>query len=151
MPNSLSEHVETDPLEFLTFLLNQEIYGLNILNIQEIHGYNQITKIETVDTGNEVRLNLRGKEIPVIDLRKKQKTDTYKKLIIENIIIVKAEKSTFALVVDGVSDVISISKKQILFDDTESNSSIDKKYIAGQFHIDENIVILIDIEKLTKC
>jgi purine-binding chemotaxis protein CheW len=150
MINPLTTEMNSGAIEFLTFLLNEEIYGLDILNVQEIHGYDQITQIGVDFNDEEGHLNLRGKNIPVIDLRRPLHDEVSETIDMTNVIIAKAKQTTFGLVVDGVSDVISITQNQI-YRDSAVHASIDRKYISGLLHIDENIVMLIDIEKLMQC
>jgi purine-binding chemotaxis protein CheW len=150
MLNPLTKEIQAGSIEFLTFLLNQEIYGLDILKVQEIHAYEQLTTIGAMDNEEDSHLNLRGKNIPVIDLRKRLNDEVFENINMTNVIIAKEKQTTFGLIVDGVSDVISITQNQI-YCETAIHSSIDRKYISGLLRIDENIVMLIDIEKLIPC
>ena len=150
MRNPLTKEIDTGSIEFLTFLLNQQIYGLDILSIQEIHGYDHTAPSAAIRNDEESHINLRGESIPVIDLRKPLNEEESENIAMTNVIIAKAKKATFGLVVDGVSDVISIAQHQINRD-AAIDASIDRKYISGLLQIDENIVMLIDIDKLMQC
>ena len=104
------------PQEFLTFTLGEEEYGVDILKVQEIRGYDTVTRIP--DTPDFVKgvINLRGTIVPVIDMRLKFKLAnvTYDSFTV--MIILNVARRIVGMVVDGVSDVIGLSAEQIRSD-----------------------------------
>lgn len=141
--NSLSCAVN----EFLTFRLGDEEYGIDILKVQEIRGYGAVTKIANVPEYIKGVANLRGLIVPIIDLRVKFKLEkkVYDQFTV--VIILNLSGRVMGIVVDGVSDVIALEKKQIQPKPT-FGPIIATEYITGLGNIEERMLILIDIEKL---
>lgn len=133
--------------EYLTFSLGDESYALEILKVQEIRGYVTVTKI--VNTPEFVKgvVNLRGKIVPIVDLRIKfnLKQADYDELTV--VIILNLNGRDIGVVVDSVSDVIELKAEQIR-DVPALVSTIDTKHLVGLATIDEQMLILVDIEKL---
>ncbi len=148
-----SSNIETgieaaaDAQEFLTFVLGQESYGLEILKVQEIRGYDAVTKIANTPDFIKGVINLRGRIVPIVDLRIKfhlGKID-YNELTV--VIILNLSGRIVGMVVDGVSDVMSLSVQQVS-SVPDIVASIDTKYITGLASVEEKMFILVDIEHL---
>jgi purine-binding chemotaxis protein CheW len=137
---------ENGSIEFLTFLLSHEIYGLEIRKVQEIHGYEHVIQIECPSSMQMGVINLRGRQIPILDLRQKSQSMQPEYDALTNVIVVKAGKQTLGIVVDGVSDVVSTQSDQIRIV-SAIEASIDHKYMSGLLNIDENTIMLLDIDK----
>lgn len=133
--------------EFLTFRLGNEEYGIEILKVQEIRGYDAITQIANAPDFIKGVVNLRGIIVPIIDMRIKFKLSdvTYDQFTV--VIILNVAGRVIGVVVDGVSDVITLEAGQMRAT-PELGSVIDTEYIMGLGAVDERMLILIDIEKL---
>jgi len=137
--------------KYLTFKLSHETYGIEILKVQEIIGLMSITSIPR--TPNFVRgvINLRGKVIPVIELRKKFDMETVEDTDHTCIIVVQVLGSgnpiTMGVIVDEVSEVVDIADNQI--EPAPSfGASIDTAFIMAMGKLGESVVILLDIDKV---
>lgn len=104
---------ETVGQEFLVFTLGDEEYGIDILKVQEIRGYDQVTRIANTPSFIKGVTNLRGVIVPIIDLRVKfsQQDVSYNDNTV--VIVLNFSQRVVGIVVDGVSDVLSLSADQI--------------------------------------
>ena len=133
--------------EFLTFTLGQEDYGIDILKVQEIRGYDAVTTIANTSPFIKCVINLRGIIVPIIDMRIKFNLGN----VIYNqqtvVIILSVAKRVVGMVVDEVSDVITLTPDQIKTV-PEFSSALDTRYIVGLGAVEGRMLILVDIEKL---
>jgi len=133
--------------EYLTFKLGNEEYGIDILKVQEIRGYDQVTPIANSPSFLKGVINLRGTIVPIIDMRikfgvSKAEYDQFTVVIILNI-----AHRVVGIVVDSVSDVTPLSSDQIR-PTPELSGAVDTSYIDGLASLSERMLILLDIEKL---
>jgi purine-binding chemotaxis protein CheW len=133
--------------EFLTFTLGREEYGIDILKVQEIRGYNAVTAIANAPAFVKGVINLRGTIVPIVDLRIKFNLDQVVYDQITVVMILNIMSRVVGAVVDSVSDVLRLNPEQIRAA-PEFGSGMDTKYITGIGAVDERMLILIDIEKL---
>jgi len=133
--------------QYLTFWLNGQEYGLDLLRVREIRGYTAITPIPNMPAHIKGVLNLRGTVLPVIDLRLKfsMPEKPYTKFTV--IIIAKSGEKNIGLVVDSVSDVLSIPTQQIN-PAPDFGSSVDRNFILGLLKASDRLSILLDLDKL---
>ncbi len=133
--------------EFLTFRLGDEEYGIDILKVQEIRGYDAITQISNAPEFIKGVVNLRGTIVPIVDMRIKFRLGqaTYDQFTV--VIILNVDTRIVGIVVDGVSDVLSLSSDQMR-PTPGLGSMIDIEFITGLGRIDERMLILVDIAKL---
>lgn len=134
--------------EFLTFKLGSEEYGIDILKVQEIRSYEQVTKIANSPEFIKGVVNLRGIIVPIVDMRIKFKLGNADYTEFTVVIILNVAGRVVGMVVDGVSDVISLGAEQIRQAPDFSSSSFDTQYITGLGTVDERMLILVDIERL---
>lgn len=133
--------------EYLTFRLGAEEYGVDILKVQEIRGYDAITQIANAPVFVKGVINLRGVIVPIVDMRIKFALGDAEYDQFTVVIILNVAGRVVGIVVDAVSDVISLGQEQ--FRPTPGMGSvIDTEYIMGLGTVDERMLILIDIEKL---
>ena len=139
--------------QYLTFVLNKEEYGVDILRVQEIKGWEETVPMP--DTPDYVKgvINLRGVVVPIVDLRQRFGLEnvTYDDTTVVIVIRVYSEEEerTVGVVVDAVSDVFTINKEEIK--STHAfGSSISKDYINGIAIVGEKetMVIILDIDLL---
>lgn len=131
--------------EFLAFRLGGEEYGVDILKVQEIRGYENVTQIANVPAYLKGVVNLRGIIVPIIDLRIKFRQDKVNYDQYTVVIIVDLHERITGIVVDGVSDVLTLAPGQIR---QAPQLSGDTEYIRGIGSVEDRMLILVDIEKL---
>jgi purine-binding chemotaxis protein CheW len=133
--------------EYLAFTLGKEEYGLDILKVQEIRGYEAVTRVANVPDFVKGVVNLRGIIVPIVDMRIKFKLGepTYDQFTV--VIILNIPGKVVGMVVDSVSDVITLTPDQIK-PPPEMGSALNSDYLIGLGTLDERMLILIDIERL---
>jgi purine-binding chemotaxis protein CheW len=136
--------------KYLTFELGDEYYGLEILKVQEIIGMQPITRVPRTPQFVRGVINLRGKVIPVIDLRAKfdlpQQEDTDRTCTIVVQIAQKGQQVITGIIVDEVSEVMDISADQIQ-PPPALGTSVDTEFIMGMGKVGEHVVMLLDIDR----
>ena len=137
--------------KYLTFALAQEEYGLEILKVREIIGYMDITAVPQTPHHVKGVINLRGKVIPVIDLRLRfgveERAYNERTCIIVVEIIGTAGTVLIGIVVDAVSEVLNI-KAEDIEDAPTFGTHINTEYILGMAKMDGGIKILLDIDRV---
>lgn len=138
---------DSDGNEFLAFTLGREEYGIDILRVQEIRGYEPVTRIANAPDFIKGVVNLRGTIVPVVDMRIKFDlgTPSYDQFTV--VIILNIGGRIVGMVVDSVSDVTTLTPQQIK-PAPEVGTSFDTDYLIGLGTIDERMLILVDIDKL---
>lgn len=146
-PNQASASLKSAAGEYLTFVLGEEEYGIEILKVQEIRGYDAVTPIANTPNFIKGVVNLRGKIVPIVDLRIKFNLGkvVYDEFTV--VIILNLSGRVVGIVVDGVSDVMALKDDQ-LREVPSLVTSIDTKYIVGLATVDQQMLILVDIEQL---
>lgn len=140
-------HGNADQQEFLTFTLGDEEYGVDILKVQEIRGYDTVTALPDAPDFIKGVINLRGTIVPILDLRLKFNLSKAEYNEFTVMIILNIADRVVGIVVDGVSDVIDLPTESIR-PAPEIGGSIDCQYITGIGTIDKRMLILLDIERL---
>ena len=143
----LAERKIQESQQFLTFLLDDQEYGLEIFKIREIRGYAPITPIPNVPPHVRCVMNLRGTVLPVIDLRMKFHLPPveYNKYTV--IVIAAVGDKTVGLLVDAVSDVLMVADKDIC-EAPDFGASVDTRFINGVFESRERLTVALNLEKL---
>jgi len=137
--------------KYLTFILEQEEYGIGILKVKEIIGMMPITTIPRTPEFVKGVINLRGKVIPVIDLRLKFSMEAipYSERTCIIVVEIESQDSTIliGIVVDAVSEVLNIKKEEI--EETPVfGAKMDTEYILGMAKMEGGVKILLDIDKV---
>jgi len=134
-------------LEALAFKLGNEEYGIKILKVQEIRGYESVTRIASAPEHVKGVVNLRGTIVPIVDMRIKFKLGepTYNQFTV--VIILNIQDRVVGMVVDSVSDVISLTADQIK-PAPDMGGALNTDYLVGLGTIDERMIILVDIDRL---
>lgn len=135
--------------EFLTFCLGSEEYGIEILKVQEIRGYDAITQIANAPDFIKGVVNLRGIIVPILDMRIKFRLGSANYDQFTVVIILNVAGRVMGIVVDGVSDVISLGSEHVK-PAPALGSVIETEFIMGLGTVDERMLILIDIEKMMR-
>jgi purine-binding chemotaxis protein CheW len=144
-----ADHVEDNgsAQEYLTFTLGHEAYALDILKVQEIRGYEQPTTIANAPSFIKGVINLRGTIVPIVDLRIKFQVGEAEYTPFTVVIILNIGHRIVGIVVDGVSDVITMASSQIR-PAPEFSAAVDTRYILGLSTLDDRMLIVIDISRL---
>lgn len=133
--------------EFLTFTLGAEEYGIDILKVQEIRGYDAVTRIANAPPYIKGVINLRGTIVPIVDMRIKFRLGEPEYNQFTVVIILNLGGRTVGIVVDGVSDVMTLTAEQVR-PAPDFGAIVDTRYVTGLGAVDQRMLILLDIEKL---
>ena len=142
---------EDTGLQFLTFQLDNEAYGVDILRVQEIKGWVPVTCIPNTPEYLKGVLNLRGTIVPIIDMRTRFNLE-FMEYNAETVIIVLSVQTdsgerVVGIVVDSVSDVLSV-KTEDMKPSPDFGTNVHTEFIDGLATIDEQMVMLLDIDKM---
>ena len=139
------------PREYLSFKLGSEEYGIDILKVQEIRGYEPPTRIANAPHFIKGVVNLRGVIVPIVDMRLRFGLPDVQYNSFTVVIILNIASRTVGMVVDSVSDVLELAAGSIK-PAPEFNGAIEATYITGLGTIkhgeDERMLILMDIEQM---
>lgn len=132
--------------QFLTFALNDQDFGIDILRVQEIKNFTRVTPIPNMPECIKGVMNLRGTVVPVIDLRRRFNMPTAEYNQFTVIIVVNVGEKIVGLVVDAVSDVLNVGEDSI--EGPPDLGAIDTSFIKGLAKSGDRLVSLLDIEVL---
>ncbi len=149
--NSYIQELENDTDQYLTFMLGDEEYGVNVLKVQEIKGWDSATAIPNTPEYVLGVLNLRGIVVPIVDLRVRFGLDNANFDATTVVVIVKAVDAdmerTVGMVVDAISDVYDVSAEDIN-DAPDLGSAVTTSFITGLTTVDEKMIILLNVDLL---
>lgn len=137
--------------QFLTFIMNDEEYGVDILRVQEIRGWEPVTPVPNSPRHVKGVINLRGTIVPILDLRAKFKLDMVEygplTVVIVLRVVLDDSERVMGIVVDAVSDVYGLC-----LDDMQTapdlGDHVDTNYIQGLAAVDDKMVVVLDIDAL---
>jgi purine-binding chemotaxis protein CheW len=133
--------------EFLAFKLGAEEYGIDILRVQEIRSYEEPTRLANSPDFIKGVVNLRGVVVPVVDMRLRFNLETASYDGFTVVIVLNIGSRVVGMVVDAVSDVITLTREQ-LRPVPEFSSAVDSDHLLAIGSVGERMLILVDIEKL---
>ncbi len=144
---NLAANDTQDSQQFLTFLLDDQEYGLELFKIREIRGYAPVTAIPNVPPHVCGVMNLRGTVLPVIDLRLKfnLRSVEYDKFTV--IVIATVADKTVGLLVDAVSDVLMVTR-DAMRKAPDFGTAVDTRFINGVFQSRERLAVALNLEEL---
>lgn len=150
-PSMASEN-QKDHLQVLTFVLGDEDYGIDILRVQEIRGWSNVTKIPNAPSHVLGVLNLRGSIVPIFDLRKHFELEHADYTATTVVIVLSTQSGSgtkdIGIVVDGVSDVVDIPLNTVEpMPDLGSHTATE--HVQGIASKGDRMIILLDIDRLT--
>lgn len=134
-------------LQLVSFRIGAEEFGVDILNVQEINRMTEITRVPKVPEYVEGVINLRGKVIPVVDLRKRLDLDTTEYDKSTRIVVVDVEGRTIGLIVDAVSEVLRLPSDAIE-PPPELVTRIDQEYVRGVAKLEDRLLMFLDLSKV---
>lgn len=142
------------PGKYLSFVLGGEEYGLEILKVQEIIGIMDVTRVPRTPGYVRGVINLRGRVIPVVDLRGKFQmnaiNDTEKTCVIVVQVTRDDQTVTMGVIVDEVSEVLSFTQEQIEPSPSFGGGMDEAEYITGMGKLGKKVVILLDVDKVLR-
>ena len=136
-----------DRLQLVTFEVGEEEFAVDILAVQEINRMMQITRVPQSRREVEGVINLRGRIVPVVDLRERFGMERCEHSNESRIIVVDVNDHTVGFVVDRVHEVLRIDSS-IVEPAPSITTSVDSDYIQGVGKLDDRLLILIDLERL---
>jgi purine-binding chemotaxis protein CheW len=141
-------------VQFLSFTLGDEEYGVDILRVQEIRSWEPVSRIPNVPAYEKGVVNLRGAIVPIVDLREKFGIGHLEYTPLTVVVVLQTQNEVgqariMGVVVDSVSDVVDIDKKTIQ-DAPDFGTKVSTEYINGLASVNERMVMLLDVEKLLK-
>jgi purine-binding chemotaxis protein CheW len=144
MTNAPTEVRTAKPGQYLTFVLNEQLYGVPIGTVREINRMSDITPVPRTPSFVAGVINLRGKVIPVVNLRSKLGFSTVQHTKSTCIIVIESNVGQIGMIVDSVSGVIELQAAQI--EPTPNlGSGTDTDFVMGMGKVEQKVVILIDI------
>jgi len=143
----LEQEEDTQKNKFLTFAVGNEVYGIEIKFVTEIIGIQQITQIPEVPNYVKGIINLRGKIIPVIDVRLKFKKEPIEYSDRTCIIVIDIQTLSVGFIVDNVSEVLVIPEENIV-PPPENKTGFSNRYIKGIGKVGNDVKLILECEKL---
>ena len=147
MTQAAEAAIDTQSQEYLVFSLGSEEYAVDILKVQEIRGYENVTRIANAPDFIKGVTNLRGVIVPIVDLRIKFNLDKVEYEGQTVVIVVNVADRIVGIVVDGVSDVMTLSSDQIK-PAPEFGETLSADYLSGLGSLEDRMLVIVDIEKL---
>ena len=132
--------------EVLVFVIGKEEYGVDILKVQEIRGYEKVTPIPAAPEYLKGVLNLRGVIVPVIDMRVKFALKDIRYDSTTVVVILRLSSRVVGIVVDAVSDVVGLTAADVK-EAPRLGSIVDSGYLSGVATREDRMILLLDIEK----
>jgi purine-binding chemotaxis protein CheW len=147
-----SENLGETTKQYLTFFLDGEEYGVDILGVQEIRGWEKTTILPNSPSHIKGVINLRGTIVPITDLRERfrlqgKEYGPLTVVIVLNICDSSTNKKVVGIVVDAVSDVYDVPSAKIK-SSPEIEQQVSSEFIEGLFNVDDKMLILLDIDRL---
>lgn len=147
MVEKLNNLTTSGAREYLTFRLDQEEYGIDILKVQEIRGYEPPTRVANAPSFIKGVVNLRGTIVPIVDMRLKFNCTKSEYNSFTVVIVLNLRSRIVGIVVDSVSDVMELPAESLKVV-PEIESVIDSSAVVGLGSVGDRMLILLDIEKL---
>jgi purine-binding chemotaxis protein CheW len=147
LEKNFEDQEDTQHGKFLTFALGEEVYGIEIIYVTEIIGIQPITQIPEVPNFVKGIINLRGKIIPVIDVRLKFKKNEVGYNDRTCIIVVDIQDTSVGLIVDNVAEVLDIPDENIV-PPPDVKTGFQNRYIKGVGKVDSEVKLLLECNRL---
>jgi purine-binding chemotaxis protein CheW len=147
MENEEIENLSFGKNRFLTFYLEDEIYGVNIFDVKEIIAMMNTTAVPKTPPYIKGVMNLRGNIIPVVDMRLKFDMNPKEPEMYTAIVIINIEEKNIGFIVDKVEEVVAVEEEN-LSAPPQFGSSIETKFISKMARIDERVIMILDLVAL---
>ncbi len=139
---------KSEILQLVTFELSGENFGIDILMVQEITPMTKITRVPKAPRFVEGVINLRGKVIPVVDLRKILDFEVQEFDSSSRIIVLQFGGKIIGILVDKMNEVVWVNKNMIEVNPTQTDSKVSENYIIGVVNLENKLIILLDLYKV---
>lgn len=140
-------------VQYLSFALGKEEYGVDILRVQEIRSWEPVSRIPNVPFYEKGVVNLRGSIVPIIDLRERFNLKYAEYTLLTVVVVLQTidagKTQTMGVVVDSVSDVINVDKTKIQAA-PDFGTKVSNEFISGLVSVNERMVMLLDVDKLLR-
>ncbi|MEI6745456.1 MAG: chemotaxis protein CheW [Methylococcaceae bacterium] len=138
-------------IQYLSFVLGKEEYGVDILRVQEIRSWEPVSRVPNVPLYEKGVVNLRGAIVPIIDLRERFALSKVEYTPLTVVVVLQTGSGShtriMGVVVDSVSDVISVDKSEIQ-GAPDFGTKVSNEFINGLVSVNERMVMLLDVDKL---
>ncbi len=134
--------------QFLTFTVGENEYGVSIMRVMEIRGWSDTTRIPNAPEYMRGVINLRGIVVPIFDLRTRFSqgiTEANEKNVV---IIIAVGERTLGILVDAVSDILTVGDDEIKPAPSSAETGIEDAYVSGLISISKKMVIILDVDYL---
>jgi purine-binding chemotaxis protein CheW len=145
--NSVDPSLGNDLIRLVSFKVGSEQFAVDILRVQEINRMMELTQVPQSPAGVCGVINLRGRIVPVLDLRTRLGIQVSEQSEASRIIVVEIQGSTVGFIVDAVHQVLQIDPR-IIEPTPQITSGKDTSYIQGVAKLDASLMILLDLDKL---
>jgi purine-binding chemotaxis protein CheW len=142
---------DTTIIQYLSFVLGKEEYGVDILRVQEIRSWEPVSRVPNVPAYEKGVVNLRGAIVPIIDLRERFTLSKVEYTPLTVVVVLQTGSGShtriMGVVVDSVSDVISVERTEIQ-GAPDFGTKVSNEFINGLVSVSERMVMLLDVDKL---
>jgi purine-binding chemotaxis protein CheW len=148
MELNANKDLSGDTVQFLTFSVEESEYGIDIMKVMEIRGWTETTRIPNSPDYMRGVINLRGLVIPIFDLRKRfdqGATNANEKNVV---IVISVGKRTIGILVDAVSDILTVDKNEIKASPSASDTGLDEQFVSGLISANNKMVVVLNVEYL---
>ena len=136
-------------IQFLTFSVEGNEYGVDIMSVREIKGWTEATRIPNSPDFMRGVMNLRGVVIPIFDLRTRFNMGSTQAEAKNVVIVISIGERTIGVLVDAVSDILTVDSSQVKSSPTgTTDMEIDKAYISGLISVENKMVVILNVEYL---
>lgn len=146
-----AQKTSDNTIQYLSFVLGTEEYGVDILRVQEIRSWEPVSRVPNVPPYEKGVVNLRGAIVPIIDLRERFALSKVEYTPLTVVVVLQTGSGNhtriMGVVVDSVSDVISIEKSEIQ-GAPDFGTKVSNEFINGLVSVSERMVMLLDVDKL---
>ncbi|HEV2717184.1 MAG TPA: chemotaxis protein CheW [Terriglobales bacterium] len=146
--DKLARHGQThgEMLQVVSFNIGEEEFGLDILRVQEIIRVQRLTRVPNSPEFVDGVINLRGKVIPVVDLRKRFGLEVLEQGTQTRIVVVEVKGTVLGFIVDSVSEVLRIPAETV--EPPPRLGKVEREYVMGVGKLDNRLLILLDVDRL---
>jgi purine-binding chemotaxis protein CheW len=139
------------PEQFLTFILGDEEYGVDILRVQEIRGWEPVSRIPNVPSYEKGVINLRGAIVPIIDLRDRFNLPVTEYTPLTVVIVLQLQQDdrqpVVGFVVDQVSDVVDI-RTDMISPSPEFGVGVNTRFLRGLATVGQRMIMLLEVDRI---
>ncbi|MEI8396443.1 MAG: chemotaxis protein CheW [Rhodospirillaceae bacterium] len=146
--NDVVATANTNEEQYVTFTVGNEEYGVNILSVREIRGWTPESRLPNLPDYVRGVINLRGIIIPIFDLRARFGGGTTEVTKRHVVVVVQVGERTRGILVDAISDILSITRDQIKPPPSMETGMVEAQYLSGLFTAENRMVTLLDVARL---